>query len=65
MTADRNQPRTTAPIFVEEYRTVDKSEWGPGPWQEEPDKAVWIDERTGLDCMIHRNRWARCAGTSG
>lgn len=32
----------------------DKSEWGDGPWQDEPDKVVWVDETTGLDCMIHR-----------
>jgi|SRR5205809_80872 len=29
--------------------------FGPGPWQEEPDKFNWIDETTGLDCMIVRN----------
>lgn len=41
--------------FVEEYRTNDKSGWGPGPWQDEPDKVVWVDEKTGLDCMAKRN----------
>lgn len=40
--------------FLEEYRTQDKSTWGVGPWQEEPDKAVWVDEATGLDCMVNR-----------
>lgn len=37
------------------WTTIDKSEWGDGPWQDEPDKIVWIDARTGLDCMIHRH----------
>ena len=40
--------------FVEEYRTTDKSGWGEGPWLTEPDKVVWVDERTNLDCMAHR-----------
>jgi len=29
--------------------------FGPGPWQNEPDKFNWVDESTGLDCMIVRN----------
>lgn len=33
---------------------LDKSEWGDGPWQSEPDLAHWIDETTGLYCMIRR-----------
>lgn len=28
---------------------------GDGPWVEEPDKAQWVDEATGLDCLIVRN----------
>lgn len=27
----------------------------PGPWQDEPDKVQWVDEATGLDCLIVRN----------
>lgn len=40
-----------------EYRnpTVDKSTWGSGPWQDEPDKKQWLDARTGLPCLIVRN----------
>lgn len=33
---------------------IDKSGWGEGPWQSEPDKVQWVDEATGLDCLIHR-----------
>jgi hypothetical protein len=32
-----------------------KSEWGPGPWQDEPDHLAWTDERTSLACAIRRN----------
>lgn len=53
------------PTFTEEYRTTDKSEWGPGPWQDEPDKAVWVDPATGLDCMIHRNHAGAWCGYVG
>jgi hypothetical protein len=31
------------------------SQWGPGPWQDEPDRLEWKDERTGLACKILRN----------
>lgn len=36
------------------YETVDKSTWGDGPWQGEPDKASWTDEETGLPCLVVR-----------
>ena len=26
-----------------EYKTLDKSKWGDGPWQDEPDKKQWLD----------------------
>ncbi len=52
--------------FVEEYRDVqDKSDWGDGPWQREPDKAVWVDESTGLDCMINRGPMGSLCGYVG
>jgi hypothetical protein len=37
-----------------EYRTIDKSTWGPGEWQDEPDKVQWQDEATGLPCLAVR-----------
>lgn len=37
-----------------EYRTIDKSGWGSGPWSDEPDKRQWRDEATGLPCLIVR-----------
>jgi hypothetical protein len=37
------------------YRDVyDKSSWDRGPWDDEPDKVQWVDEATGLDCLIVR-----------
>jgi hypothetical protein len=44
---------------AKEYRTMDKSSWGPGAWRDEPDKAQWQDAATGLPCLIVR------ASTSG
>jgi hypothetical protein len=32
-----------------------KSQWGPGPWQDEPDALDWRDEATGYTCAIRRN----------
>lgn len=43
-----------------EYRTKDKSTWGPGPWQDEPDKKQWLDKFTHLPCMIRRANGAWC-----
>jgi hypothetical protein len=54
--------------FVEEYRTIDKSDWGDGPWSDEPDKVVWVDETTNLDCMAVRNHsgaWCGYVGVPG
>lgn len=50
---------------MQTWNLDDKSEWGPGPWQDEPDKAVWVDEATGLDCMIHRSRGGALCGYVG
>src|SRR5207247_1696575 len=33
----------------------DRSGWGEGPWDDEPDKVQWIDEATGLDCLAVRH----------
>lgn len=47
------------------YTTEDKSTWGPGPWQEEPDKMSWTDEATGLPCLIVRNSAGALCGYVG
>ena len=48
-----------------EYRSVDKSGWGDGPWQQEPDKVQWQDEATGLPCLIVRNLSGALCGYVG
>jgi hypothetical protein len=34
------------------WATIDKSSWGPGEWQCEPDKVQWIEHN--LDCLMTR-----------
>lgn len=45
---------------------IDKSAWGRGPWQDEPDRAEWRDEATGLSCLairhIHGGHWCGYVG---
>lgn len=50
---------------VAERRFQDKSTWGDGPWQNEPDKIHWIDEATDLDCLMVRNHWGAWCGYVG
>lgn len=38
---------------------------GAGPWTNEPDKAQWVDQTTGLDCLIVRNRVGALCGYVG
>lgn len=33
---------------------IDKRNWGAGEWQDEPDRAEWVDEKTGYPCIIRR-----------
>lgn len=48
-----------------EYKTVDKSDWGRGEWQNEPDKVQWQDETTGLPCLIVRGPSGALCGYVG
>lgn len=48
-----------------EYRFIDKSEWGAGPWQSEPDKLQWPDAETGLPCLIVRGPMGSLCGYVG
>jgi hypothetical protein len=36
-----------------------------GAWSSEPDKAQWVDEATGLDCLVNRNRFGAWCGYVG
>lgn len=46
-------------------REEEKAELPDGPWMNEPDKAVWVDPKTDLDCMIVRNRMGALCGYVG
>lgn len=48
-----------------EYRTHNKSAWGDGPWQSEPDKKQWLDPETNYPCLIVRNRFGALCGYVG
>ena len=48
-----------------EYRFEDKSGWGDGPWQSEPDKLQWQDVDTGLPCLIVRGPSGALCGYVG
>jgi len=48
-----------------QYTHMDKSEWGEGPWQAEPDKLQWIDAATNLDCLAVRNHMGCWCGYVG
>lgn len=37
------------------WTTINKSDWGDGPWQDEPDKMQRPDEATGLPCLVVRS----------
>jgi hypothetical protein len=41
---------------MQTWTTIDKSGWHRGEWDDEPDKAQWVDPDTGLDCLIVRQR---------
>jgi len=47
------------------WTTIDKTGWGDGPWQAEPDKEQWTDKATGLPCLIKRNDLGALCGYVG
>lgn len=47
------------------WATVDKSGWGPGPWQDEPDKEQWADGATGYACLLKRGPVGALCGYVG
>ncbi len=47
------------------WMNIDKSEWPRGEWDNEPDKAHWIDDKTNLDCLIVRGGSGALCGYVG
>ena len=48
-----------------EYKTRDRSEWGSGPWDNEPDKVQFIEPQTGLPALAVRNLSGNWCGYVG
>lgn len=44
---------------------IKKSQWAKGPWQHEPDRLQWVDESTGLTCLILRGPVGALCGYVG
>lgn len=47
------------------WNNTDKTGWPQGEWNDEPDKAHWIDDKTGLDCLIVRGPSGALCGYVG
>lgn len=50
---------------IQDWDLLDKSDWGDGPWQMEPDKIQWQDNATGLPCLVVRNHYGVWCGYVG
>jgi len=48
-----------------EYRFIDKAAWGPGEWQDEPDKVQWEDAATCRPCLAVRTDLGHLCGYVG
>lgn len=58
----------TDPAEIEQIKTWSFGRlagYPEGPWSSEPDKVQWVDEATGLDCLIFRNRVGALCGYVG
>jgi hypothetical protein len=55
--------KTITYYLTEKY--PDRNEWGPGPWEDEPDKKQWTDPETGLPCLIVRSAVGALCGYVG
>ena len=50
---------------AKEWTFIEKKHWGPGPWARESDKYQFMDEATGLPCLIVRNELGALCGYVG
>lgn len=44
---------------------TDPKDYGPGPWDEEPDHERWVHEPTGLACLVRRTQLGHLCGYVG
>jgi len=51
--------------FGKKVRSLPDEQQPAGPWDDEPDKIQWIDQATGLDCLIVRNGGGALCGYVG
>lgn len=40
----------------------DRSKWGSGPWDNEPDRIAFVDKETGYHCLMLRNHGGAWCG---
>lgn len=52
-------------MALNSWTFIDKSAWKEGPWNQEPDRLEWIDEATGLFCLILRKPSGALSGHVG
>lgn len=45
-----------------EEHKVDRTGWGSGPWDNEPDRLEWKDEKTSMPCLMVRNDMGNWCG---
>lgn len=43
----------------------DRTGWGSGPWDTEPDETKWVDPVTSLVCLLRRNNGGAWCGYVG
>lgn len=56
------EPNRAEPVEIE-YRTKDKTSWGPGPWTSEPDKVQFTVG--GMAALVVRNQFGALCGYVG
>jgi hypothetical protein len=44
---------------------IDRSHWGKGEWDNEPDQLWWIDDKTQLACLVRRSLMGDFCGYVG
>ena len=54
--------KTIKETFSDGYFNIEKSKWGEGEWQNEPDKIKFKDELTGYPCLILRTDLGHLCG---